>query len=79
MIKALTTMPALALTRALSHAAGVESEPVRWREVGDSPWFDNQVATLEVDGRRLDFRLEKALPGRRRRLAPRVRAGDRIA
>jgi hypothetical protein len=61
-IQVMTTKPALALTRALSHTAGVESEPVRWREVGRSPWFDNQVATLEVDGRRMDFRLEKALP-----------------
>jgi hypothetical protein len=61
-IQAMTTRPALALTRALSQTAGVDSEPVRWREVGRSPWFDNQVATLEVDGRRMDFKLEKALP-----------------
>ena len=25
------------------------------------PFFDNQVATLEIDGRRIDLRLEKAL------------------
>jgi hypothetical protein len=61
-IEAMTTKPAFFATRALSRAAGVEREPVRWREVGRSPWFDNQVATLEVDGRRLDFRLDKALP-----------------
>jgi len=24
--------------------------------------FDNQVATLDLDGRRMDFRIEKALP-----------------
>jgi hypothetical protein len=30
--------------------------------VGGGPWFDNQVATLTIDGRRLDLRLERALP-----------------
>jgi hypothetical protein len=62
-VQALTTRPALAVTRALSQLAGVDSEPVRWRSIGRSPWFDNQVATLELDGRRMDFRIEKALPG----------------
>jgi hypothetical protein len=33
---------------------------VSWR-VTDGPWFDNQVATLEIDGRRCAFRLEKAV------------------
>ena len=62
-IEAMVTKPALAATRVLSQLAGVESEPVRWRSIGRSPWFDNQVATLELDGRRMDFRIEKALPG----------------
>ena len=30
--------------------------------VGDGPWFDNQVATLIVDGRRIEMRLDKAVP-----------------
>ena len=30
--------------------------------VGDGPWFDNQVATLIIDGREIDMRLEKAVP-----------------
>jgi hypothetical protein len=30
--------------------------------VGDGPWFDNQVATLTVDGARLAARLERAVP-----------------
>jgi hypothetical protein len=30
--------------------------------IGDGPWFDNQVATLTVDGRRMEMRLEKAVP-----------------
>jgi len=51
-----------AVGRALSLAAGVNSEPVRWRMVGEGPWFDNQLATLHVDGRSMSFELEKALP-----------------
>ncbi len=61
-VEAAVTKPAHALARALSRSAGVESEPVRWRQVGDSPWYDNQVATLELDGPRMDFRIEKVVP-----------------
>jgi hypothetical protein len=35
---------------------------VRWLMVGDGPWFDNQVATLEIDGRGIEMRLEKSVP-----------------
>jgi PhoD-like phosphatase len=51
-----------AFTRTLARTAGVDAPDVRWRMVGDGPWFDNQVATLEIDGRRLGMRLEKAVP-----------------
>jgi hypothetical protein len=51
-----------ALTRTLARSAGVADPGVRWRMIGDGPWFDNQVATLEIDGRRIDMRLEKAVP-----------------
>jgi PhoD-like phosphatase len=51
-----------AFTRALARSAGVDDPGVRWRMVGDGPWFDNQVATLEIDGRRIAMRLEKAVP-----------------
>ena len=44
------------LMRALAHAAGVEDPSVRWRYAHDEPWFDNQVATLELDGRRARLR-----------------------
>jgi hypothetical protein len=54
--------PFEAFTRMLARAAGVDDPGVRWRMVGDGPWFDNQVATLEIDGRRLAIRLEKAVP-----------------
>jgi hypothetical protein len=54
--------PFEAFTRALARSAGVDDPGVRWRMVGDGPWFDNQVATLEIDGRRIAMRLEKAVP-----------------
>ena len=54
--------PAAFVARALAASAGVQDPPVRWRMVGDGPWFDNQVATLRVDGREIDLRLERAQP-----------------
>jgi hypothetical protein len=54
--------PFAILARALAASAGVEDPPVRWRMVGDGPWFDNQVATLRIDGRAIEMRLEKAVP-----------------
>jgi PhoD-like phosphatase len=54
--------PARALARMLAASAGVEDPSVRWRMVGDGPWFDNQVATLRIDGRAIEMRLEKAVP-----------------
>jgi hypothetical protein len=50
------------VTRALARAAGVDDPDVRWRMVGDGPWFDNQVATLRIDGRAIEMRLDKAVP-----------------
>jgi hypothetical protein len=54
--------PFEAVWRALAHSAGVEDPPVRWRMVGDGPWFDNQVASLRIDGREVVMRLDKAVP-----------------
>ena len=53
--------PASRLMRALAEAAGVEAPSVRWRYVHDEPWFDNQVATLELDGRNARMVLEKTV------------------
>jgi len=50
------------LTRALAHRAGVRDPDVRWRLAHDKPWFNNQVAWLELDGRRARFVLQRALP-----------------
>jgi hypothetical protein len=54
--------PFKSVTRMLARAAGVADPDVDWRLVGDGPWFDNQFATLHIDGRRLGMRLEKAVP-----------------
>jgi hypothetical protein len=48
--------------RGLAHAAGVQDESLTW-EIVEGPWFDNQLATLHLDGRRCSFQLEKALGG----------------
>ena len=34
---------------------------MRWRYAHDEPWFDNQVATLELDGRHARVVLEKTV------------------
>jgi len=49
-------------TRTMARLAGVPDPGVGWRLVGDGPWFDNQVATLVVDGRDMHMRLDKAVP-----------------
>jgi hypothetical protein len=61
-IKAMASRPAAAVTRLLRRSAGVEDPPIRWRFEGDGPWFDNQYGVLTVDGRKLDMRIEKAVP-----------------
>ena len=50
------------VTRLIARSAGVEDPPIRWRLTGGGPWFDNQYGVLTIDGRRIDFRLEKAVP-----------------
>ena len=42
--------------------AGVRDPPVGWRLAHEKPWFNNQVAWLELDGRRATFVLDKAIP-----------------
>jgi hypothetical protein len=51
--------------RLLARAAGVDDPPVRWRFVHDEPFFDNQVAFLELEGRRARLWLQKTVPGDR--------------
>ncbi len=54
--------PFAAVARALAKAAGAPEPGVRWR-LRDGPCFDNQVAMLSIDGRRLELRLDKTVPG----------------
>jgi hypothetical protein len=54
--------PFHAIARRLARAAGVQDPGIRWRLAGDGPWFNNQVATLTIEGRRMRMRLDKAVP-----------------
>ena len=45
------------ITRLLARAAGVPDPEVSWR-LAESPTYDNQFATLELDGRSAVFRIE---------------------
>ena len=48
--------------KALAWSARVPDPPVRWRFVHDAPWFDNQIATLHLEGRSAVMQIEKTLP-----------------
>ncbi|MDQ4106721.1 MAG: alkaline phosphatase family protein [Actinomycetota bacterium] len=46
--------------RLLSRSAGLEEPEIGWHLTHDGPWFDNHVATLELEGRRSVLKIEKA-------------------
>jgi phosphodiesterase/alkaline phosphatase D-like protein len=50
------------VARAFARAAGIHDPAVRWRFV-QPPTFDNQVATIDIEGRHARLKIEKALPG----------------
>jgi hypothetical protein len=52
--------PTEVLVRALAHAAGVEDPDLRWRFAG-GPYFDNQVATLSLEGREASLTISKTV------------------
>ena len=52
---------AAVVARGLARAAGVPRPRAAWQLEGDAPWFDNQLATLDVDGRAIALRIEKAV------------------
>ncbi|MDQ4126717.1 MAG: alkaline phosphatase D family protein [Actinomycetota bacterium] len=52
------TVPAAFAGRLLASLAGVEDEPLTWRLTHDAPLFDNQVATLHLEGRRARITFE---------------------
>jgi hypothetical protein len=54
------TRTGVAIGRALAHAAGARDPDLRWRFV-EGPFFDNQLATIELAGRRAQMKLEKTV------------------
>ena len=57
-IKAAKARPVAELVRRLALATGVEEPGIRWR-FREEPYFDNQVATINLDGRSSELKLEK--------------------
>jgi hypothetical protein len=52
--------PTEVLVRALAHAAGVEDPDIRWR-FACGPYFDNQIATLSLEGREASLTISKTV------------------
>jgi hypothetical protein len=71
--------PATAVARTLARSAGVPRPPVRWRFQDGDPRFDNQVGTLDLDGRRGVARLERAVPSGRGHDHPALAVSDEHA
>jgi hypothetical protein len=61
-IKAGFTRPFTVAMRLLAESAGVAEPEVRWR-LAEGPYFDNQVATLRLNGREARLQLDKTIPG----------------
>jgi hypothetical protein len=54
--------PFIAAMRALAGSADAADPGLRWR-LAEGPYFDNQVATLRLDGREARMKLDKTVPG----------------
>ena len=54
--------PAAAFARGLAHLSGAPDPGIRWRRL-EGPYFDNQVATLHLNGREATARLDKTVGG----------------
>lgn len=61
-VRAGFSRPVKAFARTLARTAGAPDPGIRWRLL-DGPYFDNQVATLRLDGRRAIARLDKTVSG----------------
>jgi hypothetical protein len=61
-VRAGFTRPASAFARGLARLAGAPDPGIRWRLL-EGPYFDNQVATLRLDGREAIARLDKTVAG----------------
>jgi hypothetical protein len=53
--------PAVLAASFLARLAGVPREPLTWRLTHDAAFFDNQIATLELEGRSATITFEKAI------------------
>jgi len=60
MIRFATSRTGVAVGRGLARAVGARDPDLRWRLV-EGPFFDNQVATITLEGRRARMKLEKTL------------------
>jgi hypothetical protein len=61
-IKVGFSRPFTAAMRALGSSAGVADPALRWR-LAEGPYFDNQVATIRLNGREARLQLDKTVPG----------------
>jgi hypothetical protein len=61
-VRAGFSRPFAALARGLARLAGAPDPGIGWRLL-EGPYFDNQVATLSLDGRAARLRLDKTVPG----------------
>jgi hypothetical protein len=73
------TRTARLIGRVVARAAGVPAPPVRWRFQDGDPRFDNQVGTIELDGRRALARLERSKPSDRGVEHPELEISDEHA
>jgi hypothetical protein len=53
--------PATRAARALARAAHVRRPTIRWR-IAPGPSFENQIATVTVQARNAELRIDKAVP-----------------
>ena len=60
LMRAATSRTAAIVAGALARAAGVAKPSIRWRLSG-KPSFENQIATLNLDGRTAELRIERAV------------------
>jgi hypothetical protein len=61
-VRSTTRQPVTRFLRLLARSAGVPDPDVGWR-LAQGPTFDNQFATLELEGRQALLRIEKIVPG----------------
>jgi len=45
--------------KTLTRLAGVREPDIHWRMTHEEPWFDNQISTLQLDGREARIKFEK--------------------